>query len=207
MGPILFALLPLLDIFQTIGDLDLVIKIMAMSYMILWLYAQLRESMLLFGLGTMLAGYFLFINPLPTIIIVIIFVAFVSLGMHLQMLFQFGLFPLLRFFGIELEHPEVAEQQKMQSIEQKVRRGEVIGNVGSTGGAPVCMLQYELVRMDGGWMRVALDAVRDRGLPDEGFPRYARERVDPLRVLRLDGKRAPLQPQPPPVDAPRLDES
>src|SRR3989344_3299400 len=124
MGPILFALLPLLDIFQTIGDLDLVIKIMAMSYMILRLYAQLRESMLLFGLGTMLAGYFLFINPLPTIIIVIIFVAFVSLGMHLQMLFQFGLFPLLRFFGIELEHPEVAEQQKMQSIEQKVRRGE-----------------------------------------------------------------------------------
>ncbi|MFH1750704.1 MAG: hypothetical protein ABH863_03440 [Candidatus Micrarchaeota archaeon] len=125
---ILALLLPILDIFSTIEDMSFVIKIMAFAYMLLWLYAQLRESMLLFGMGSMLAGYFLFINPLPTILIVIIFVVFVSLGMHLQMLFQFGLFPLLRFFGVELEHPEVQEQQKMQNLQQKLGRGEDLTN-------------------------------------------------------------------------------
>lgn len=122
--PLLALILPLLDILSTIDELSLVIKVMAFAYMLLWLYAQLRESMLLFGFGAMIAGYFMFINPLPTVIIVIIFVMFVSLGMHLQMLFQFGLFPLLRFFGIELEHPEVQEQQRLQNIEQKLKKGE-----------------------------------------------------------------------------------
>ncbi|MEK6953754.1 MAG: hypothetical protein AABX01_02010 [Candidatus Micrarchaeota archaeon] len=128
MLAILSILLPLLDIFQTIEDLGFVIKVMTFAYMLLWLYAQLRESMLLFGIGSMLAGYFLFLNPLPTVLIVIIFVIFVSLGMHLQMLFQFGLFPILRFFGIEVEHPEMKEQQDMQNIQQKLGKGEDLTN-------------------------------------------------------------------------------
>lgn len=121
-GPL--ALLPILGIFETIADLDFVIKIMTFSYMLLWLYSQLRDAQILFGIGVMISGYFLFIQPLPTIIIVILFVVFVSLGMHLQMLIQFGVFPLFRFFGIELEHPEMREQQEMQNIQRKMQHGE-----------------------------------------------------------------------------------
>jgi murein DD-endopeptidase MepM/ murein hydrolase activator NlpD len=71
---------------------------------------------------------------------------------------------------------------------QKVKRGQAIGIAGQTGGAPVCMVQYELVRMDGDWMRVSQAAVRD-----DGFPKWARERVDPLLVLSLDAEDAPRQ--------------
>jgi murein DD-endopeptidase MepM/ murein hydrolase activator NlpD len=81
---------------------------------------------------------------------------------------------------------------------QKVKRGQAIGIAGRTGGVPVCMVQYELVRMDGGWMSVSREAVRD-----EGFPKFARERVDPLLVLSLDAEGAPRHRKPPPEDPPR----
>ncbi len=124
----MLALLPLLDILDTLNDLSLVIKIMTFAYMLLWLYAQLRESPLLFGFGAMIVGFFLFVQPLPTIFIVILFVIFVSLGMHLQFLIQFGLYPLLRIFGVEMEHPEVGDQQKMQKITQKLQQGEELSH-------------------------------------------------------------------------------
>jgi flagellar biosynthesis component FlhA len=128
MSAPMLALLPLLDILDTLNDLSLVIKIMTFAYMLLWLYAQLRESPLLFGFGAMIVGFFLFVQPLPTIFIVILFVIFVSLGMHLQFLIQFGLYPLLRIFGVEMEHPEVGDQQKMQKITQKLQQGEELSH-------------------------------------------------------------------------------
>jgi hypothetical protein len=61
------------------------------------------------------------------------------------------------------------------------------------------MMRYQLVRMDGSWLRVA-DAERARG-----YPGWVREHVDPLLVLDVtrSGKLTTNRPAPP-SDPPRL---
>jgi hypothetical protein len=59
------------------------------------------------------------------------------------------------------------------------------------------MMRYRLVRMDGRWMQVS-DAARKQGYPD-----YARERIDPLAVLNTKAKRMPNTPKKPPKKPPR----
>ncbi len=63
-------------------------------------------------------------------------------------------------------------------VGDKVRRRQAIGYEGRTGNANGCHVHYELVRMDGPWMRVAGELVKEYG-----YPAWERERVDPLRVL------------------------
>jgi murein DD-endopeptidase MepM/ murein hydrolase activator NlpD len=70
-------------------------------------------------------------------------------------------------------------------VGDKVRHKTVIGLEGQTGNANGCHVHYELVRMDGPWMRIASDLVKQYG-----YPQWQRERVDPLRVLDLKAKRA-----------------
>lgn len=68
----------------------------------------------------------------------------------------------------------------------RVKRGAVIGHVGQTGGVTPCHVQYELVRMDGEWLRVA-----GREAKEMGYPRWIRERVDPTLVLEVGAKPGP----------------
>ncbi len=78
-----------------------------------------------------------------------------------------------------------------------VKPGTIIGAMSRTEGRQ--MMRYQLVRMDGDWMRVA-DPDRKRGYPD-----YAREHVDPLSVLSLEAaRRADTSKRPPPARPPRL---
>jgi hypothetical protein len=85
---------------------------------------------------------------------------------------------------------------------QKVKTGTVIGAMSLGALSPTgkaYMVRYELVRMDGDWLKVAA-AARRLGLPD-----YVREHVDPLAVLRLDARKKPLtDKRRPPSDPPRL---
>ncbi len=78
----------------------------------------------------------------------------------------------------------------------KVKAGRALGRMSRAEGKQ--MMRYRLVRMDGAPMRVH-DAARKRGYPD-----YARERIDPLAVLKTDAKRMPSLRRPPPKNPPRL---
>lgn len=111
-------------LFQFFEDFSFIIQIITFSYILFWLYITFRDAQILFGLSAIIAAYFTLLNPLPTIVLVVFFAAFMMMGMHFQMLIQFGLYPLLRFFGIELEHPEMAEQQQMHAIEKKLMEGK-----------------------------------------------------------------------------------
>jgi murein DD-endopeptidase MepM/ murein hydrolase activator NlpD len=75
--------------------------------------------------------------------------------------------------------------EEFVKVGQRVRKGQVIGLEGATGNATGCHVHYELIRMDGAWTRVANEVVREFH-----YPRWQRERVDPLRVLSLKQKRA-----------------
>ena len=72
---------------------------------------------------------------------------------------------------------------------------QVIGQMVRARGKQ--MMRYELVRMDGKWMKVS------RPARIEGWPDYARERVDPFAVFNLEAKRAPKRIRTP-EDPPRL---
>jgi murein DD-endopeptidase MepM/ murein hydrolase activator NlpD len=79
----------------------------------------------------------------------------------------------------------------------KVKAGTIIGAMSRSEGQQ--MMRYELVRMDGPWLRVAA-AERQRGYPD-----YAREHVDPLAVLRVGANKSPdTGKRRPPAEPPRL---
>ncbi len=110
------------------GDMEFVVRVFVFSYMVYWLYVNLRDAQILFGLGTVVAAFFIYVQPVATTILVVIFVIFITMGYHLQFLIQFGLYPLLRIFGVEMEHPEMAEQQKIHAIEQKLRQGLELDN-------------------------------------------------------------------------------
>jgi murein DD-endopeptidase MepM/ murein hydrolase activator NlpD len=80
---------------------------------------------------------------------------------------------------------------------ERVKAGTIIGTMAAAEKR--WMVRYELVRMDGDWLKVAANA---RKL---GFPDYVREHVDPLVVLRLEANKKPRTDKPrPPSDPPRL---
>ena len=70
-------------------------------------------------------------------------------------------------------------------VGDRVTRRTVVGLEGDSGNASGCHVHYELVRMDGRWMHVAGQLVKEYG-----YPEWQRERVDPLRVLSLKQKRS-----------------
>ena len=76
-------------------------------------------------------------------------------------------------------------EKALVKVGDRVRHKTVIGLEGRTGNADGCHVHYELIRMDGPWMRVAGELVKRYG-----YPAWERERVDPLRVLDLKDKRA-----------------
>lgn len=115
----------LFDILGFFSDIGFVIKIMALAYLIFWLYLTFRESQFLFGVAAIVASYFMLTSAIPTILLIVAFLVFVVMGNQLQMLLLFGVFPLARFVGIELEPDRVAamEAQKAEQAMAKAQQG------------------------------------------------------------------------------------
>ena len=80
--------------------------------------------------------------------------------------------------------------------DDEVKAGQTIGQMTFSEGKQ--MMRYRLVRMDGPPMKVHQS---DRNL---AYPDYARERVDPLAVLKIDAKHMPKLKGKRPTDPPHL---
>lgn len=89
-------------------------------------------------------------------------------------------------------------QDLLVKPDERVERGQPIGQMSKAEKKQ--MMRYRLVRMDGPLMKVH-QAARAQGYPD-----YARERVDPLAVLDTEAKRMPRMKRQPPKVPPRLSE-
>ncbi|MEM4255041.1 MAG: hypothetical protein QXR53_01795 [Candidatus Norongarragalinales archaeon] len=87
------------EIFETLGELDFVIRVMVFSYILFWLYTTFMPARadLLFGIGGIIAGYLIFAHGVSITLIVAFFVLFIVGGMMIQQVLMFGLLPLLGY--------------------------------------------------------------------------------------------------------------
>ncbi len=120
---VLLAAASLLDIADTVGDLAFVIRIMSFTYIVYWLFVTLNEQMALFGLATILTGYFLLFHS-PLVVVIALIVLLVLFGGQLQMNIQFGLLSPME----QLEHAksmdaQVEAQRHFQSAQDKMAQG------------------------------------------------------------------------------------
>lgn len=123
----LFAALPALfvgdffGVFETLNELHFVVQVMVFSYLLFWCYLTFRDAQVLFGLAAIVFAYVIFVHGLSITVLTLLFLVFVVMGTHIQMILDFGLFPLLgmhRMGGklMREQHTDPAElQQRIQS--------------------------------------------------------------------------------------------
>lgn len=125
----LFSLLPALpflqlaEIGQMLADFGFIIQVLVFSYVLFWLYMTFRDVPLLFGITTVIAAYFMFIQPIPVLFMVIIFFAFFMFGNQLQMLVLFGLEPILGVLGVG-KYAQQYEMEYMAELQNKMSAGK-----------------------------------------------------------------------------------
>lgn len=106
---------------ESVGDISFVIKLMALVYIVFYLYQTFAESQVLFGLATLGAGYFILFYSSVFVALAIVVLLMVT-GMWLQQSLQFGLFPLL---GVGQQGMGGGGgQEEMQAIQQKMQLGQ-----------------------------------------------------------------------------------
>ncbi|HIH20366.1 TPA: hypothetical protein HA244_03805 [Candidatus Micrarchaeota archaeon] len=88
-----------LDIFETLAELDFVVRVLVFSYILFWLYMTFMTARadILFGVTAILAGYLVFAHGVTITILALFFLFFVVLGSQLQMIIQFGVLPLMGY--------------------------------------------------------------------------------------------------------------
>lgn len=106
---------------ESVGDISFVIKLMALVYIVFYLYQTFAESQVLFGLATLGAGYFILFYSSVFVALAIVVLLMVT-GMWLQQSLQFGLFPLL---GVGQQGMAGGGgQEEMRAIQQKMQLGQ-----------------------------------------------------------------------------------
>ncbi|GEM_PF-2616832 len=108
---------------DSVGDIAFVVKLMALVYIVFYLYQTFAESsQVLFGLSVLGAGYFILFYSSVFVSLAIV-VLLMMTGMWIQQSLQFGLFPLL---GINpgMGGGGGASEHEMQAIQQKMALGQ-----------------------------------------------------------------------------------
>ena len=124
------ALLLVPEFLETLGELYFVIQVMVFAYMLFFLYMTFRDAQVLFGLSSLLAGYFIFVHGVSVTILVSIFVFVVIFGMSIQQAIQFGLLPLLGYaqhgdrFVKTNEMEQQGQEKQMQEVYKRAQVGQ-----------------------------------------------------------------------------------
>ncbi len=112
------------EIFETLSELDFVVRVMVFCYILFWLYQTFIPSRadLIFGLLSIVSGYLVFMHGVSITILVMFFMIFIVLGGQFQMLVQFGILPLMGYYfhGDRFRH--VSEDQQQQQGEQNAQQ-------------------------------------------------------------------------------------
>ena len=116
--------------FDFFSDMVFVIMVMSMSYILFMLYMAFRDNQTIFAIASVIAITMLVINPTLITLFLIFFFFIIFFGQQLQMLLQFGVYPLLSMVGIHAPNPfeggAQGEMMKMQEVEQKMMEGAEI---------------------------------------------------------------------------------
>lgn len=108
------------DVFETLSELDFVVRVMVFSYLLFWLYTTFTPARaeLLFGMSSIVAGYLVFAHGVTITILIMLFILFVILGAQLQMLIQFGFLPLMGYHG------HIENNRYVSDLEIKARESQ-----------------------------------------------------------------------------------
>lgn len=101
-------------IMDTAGDMAFVIRIMALVYIIYWLFVTFNENMTLFGLAAVIVSYFMLFHS-PIVIIIAVLILLVVFGSQLQMSLQFGLLQPMQ--QVHMEEAEFARERAAEAAQ------------------------------------------------------------------------------------------
>ncbi|MBI4406779.1 hypothetical protein HY571_02600 [Candidatus Micrarchaeota archaeon] len=117
-----------LSIFQTFTDLVFIVKLIVFVYLLYWLFITFRENQIVLGLFSIAAAYFLFFHSVSLVVFVLLFFAFVVMGMHFQFIIDMGVLPILGWFGFHDAQMGDTDQIKMQEIQKKLMDGHALSS-------------------------------------------------------------------------------
>jgi hypothetical protein len=121
----LITLLFLEGLFGTLNELDFVVRVLMFSYILFWCYMTFRDAQLLSALASIIVGYMIFLHGVSVVLLLGFFMIFILFGNHLQMLFLFGIMPLLGYhnYGDRYRNPQ-KEAELMKSANRRIELGE-----------------------------------------------------------------------------------
>jgi len=118
------------DVFETLSELDFVVRVMVFCYILFWLYQTFipARADLIFGLLSIVSGYLVFMHGVSITILVLLFMVFIVLGSQFQMLIQFGILPLFGYYfhGDRFRH--VSEDQQQPQPQQGEHNAQDLAN-------------------------------------------------------------------------------
>ncbi len=115
-----------LSVFQTFTDLAFIAKLIVFVYLLYWLFITFRENQVVLGLFSITAAYFLFFHSISLVVFVLLFFAFIVMGMHFQFIIDMGVLPILGWLGFHDPNMGDMNQVKMQEIQKKLMEGQTL---------------------------------------------------------------------------------
>ncbi|MBI5177167.1 hypothetical protein HY995_03715 [Candidatus Micrarchaeota archaeon] len=116
------------DALGAVGEIGFAIKLMALVYILFWLYMTFQDNQMIFGFVSLIAAYFIIFHS-PVILTLAIVVLLMTSGMFIQQTLMFGLFPLMGkgSMGENIDHEAHMEGERAQRLQMQMQKGAQLG--------------------------------------------------------------------------------